>query len=91
MYKVMFAYDDAPVFETDDLKQVIKYIKDKEQKEYSKYLKYYQGCIDNYEDPTIDEKPADYYIDYFVVVDNELYDITNINLLKNKLKGSDNK
>ena len=83
-YKVMEIYYDEPVLETNDLKEVIRFIKKKEKKDYHKYLDYYQKCIDNYD---VDfERPADFYASYFVIVDDEFYDITNINVLERKMK-----
>ena len=81
-YQVMEVFYDEPVFETDNKKDAIKFIKDKEGKKYKKYLKYYQQCIDNYEDPTIDERPAPYYESYFICYNGGYYDITNLYLLE---------
>lgn len=85
-YKVMRIYFDESELETDNLKEVVKFIKKKEKKDYHKYLDYCQRCIDNYDDPTIDERPTDYIAEYFVVVDDEYYDITNISVLERRIK-----
>lgn len=65
-YKVIDTYTDETILETNNTTEAISKLKELELKDYHKYLDYCQRCYDNYEDPTIDERPADYYPTYYI-------------------------
>lgn len=84
MYKVVCCYTDEVLLYTADKKEAIKKLKDLELKDYHKYLDYCQKCYDNYEDPAIDERPADFYPTYFIEIEDtdKYYTIENYRLLE---------
>lgn len=83
-YLVRQCYSDDIVFKTNDRKEAIDFILRAEGTEYSRHLDYVQRCVDNFEDPTIDERPAPYYETYFIIHNGGYYDITNIYRLGEK-------
>lgn len=96
-FKVILVYTDEVVLATDNYKEAIKELKRLEQKDYNSYLDYCQRCYDNYEDPTIDERPGDYYSTYYIKdemctrvdrygVCEGLYDITDYCRLEREMK-----
>lgn len=98
-YKVINTYTDEIVLETNNVKEAIKKLKNLELKDYHSYLNYCQRCIDNYEDPTIDERPADYYPTYYIKdMDDKrvdmygcimgVYDITDYRILERNYEES---
>ena len=87
-FKVIDTYTDECVLETDSYKEAISKLKDLELKDYRKHQRYEQKCIESFEDPTIDERPAPYYVTYYIK-DKEtgrLYDITDYCLLEKEMK-----
>lgn len=83
-YKVVNVYTDECLLETDDSKEAINKLKKFELRDYNKHLKYEQRCIENFEDPTVDERPAPYYCVFYIEDSktNKSYDITDYYLLE---------
>lgn len=75
-YKVFNGCSTDVAYECNNLKECIKFIEDRELSEYNKHLEYVQRCIDSY------DLYADYIPDYFIVINNKIYTIVNIYLLR---------
>lgn len=83
MYRLINTYNNETILQTDNKQDVIKRLKELEIKDYHNYLDYCQRCVDNFEDPLIDEKPGDYYNTYYIITNtHKIYNIINYNLLE---------
>ena len=85
-YKIKFAFthDDSAEYETDDPYEAIQIIKDYDQESYEEQLVYEDRCVEEL------EVPADYYPAYYIDCEYGQFDITNLCLLEEKLKGDKN-
>lgn len=82
-YKLVLCYTGEIVVESNNIQVIVDKLVELEQKDYSDYLGYCQRCYDNFEDPTIDERPGDYYPTYYIELrdSDESYNITDYNVL----------
>lgn len=79
MYEVIWYANNDVILKTSNIEKAIKKLKELELKYYQEYNDYRQRCIDNFDDPTIDEVPGDYYPTYYIRIcgSDNFYDITN--------------
>lgn len=90
-YKLVLCYTGEIIIESNNIHDIIKRLFELEKKDYHDYLDYCQKCVDNFEDPTIDERPGDYYPTYYIELrdSDESYDITNYNVLLRRINEED--